>query len=234
MRQRNHQRIHRHPPSRERRLAQLAALACLAGAAAAVPLARGEWRTEGIIAAMRSGDASARGAVLERFADTPSGSLPTPGEAALAQIALTSASETQDPALRQLYLARARDLAAHLRATRGDWAPSLILSAEAAIALAGPARAIPPQALRDYAASYRAAPFLWQEAHWRIALGGLAWPALDRATRQHMIDEAVWLTRYDQAQQAGIEADLGDSPAAVAYQLQLSRSQSSRAEAGVL
>jgi hypothetical protein len=211
------------PASRERQLAQVAALACLAAAVAGVPMALGEWRTETIIAAMRSGDASQRGAVLESFADTPAGGLPDRGEAALAQVALASAGDTQDPALRQLYLARARDLAEHLRATRGDWAPSLILSAEVVIALAGPAAAIPPQALRDYAASYRAAPFLSHEAHWRIALGALAWPALDRATRQHMLDEAVWLTRYDRAQQAGIEADLGDTAAAVAYQLRLSQ-----------
>jgi hypothetical protein len=215
-------RSHHLPATRERRLAQLAALACLAAAAAGVPMALGEWRTETIITAMRSGEASQRGAVLEAFADTPAGGLPDRGEAALAQLALASAGDTQDPALRQLYLARARDLAAHLHATRGDWGPSLILSAEAAIALAGPA-AIPPQALRDYAASYRAAPFLWREAHWRIALGALAWPSLDHATRQHMLDEAVWLTRYDQTQQAGIEADLGDTAAAVAYQLRLSQ-----------
>jgi hypothetical protein len=171
---------------------------------------------------------------MEAFADTPAGALPPQGEAALAQVALISAGDTQDPALRQLYLARARDLAAHLRTTRSGWAPCLILSAEAAIALAGPTAAIPPQAMRDYAASYRAAPFLWHEAHWRIALGSLAWPALDRATRQHMIDEAVWLTRYDQTQQAAIEADLGDSPAAVAYQLQLAHAQSAQSAAEAL
>ena len=222
MRWRKHQpaprRIHR-----ERWLAGLASLACLAGAAAVAPLALGEWRTQSIVAAMHSGDGSQRGAVLEAFADTPAGALPGRGEAALAQVSLISVADTQDPTLRQLYLARARDLAAHLRATRGDWAPSLILSAEVTIALAGPSVAIPPQALRDYAASYRAAPFLWPEARWRIALGGLAWPALDRATRGHMLDEAVWLTRYDQRQQAGIETDLGDTPAAVAYQLRLAQ-----------
>ena len=215
------QRIHRHPASIERRLTQLAALACLAGFAAGVPMALGEWRAEAIVAAMRSGDASQRGDVLERMAELPPGALPDRGEAALAQIALASAGEAQDPALRQLYRARARDLVAHLRATRPDWAPSLILSS--AVALTSTNAPLPPEALRDYAASYRAAPFLWAEARWRIALGSLAWPALDRATRQHMINEAVWLTRFDNARRPDVEAMLGDTPAGVAYQLAMAR-----------
>ena len=214
------QRIHRHPASIERRLTKLAALVCLAGLVASIPMALGEWRVDAIVAAMRSGDASQRGDVLERTAEVPPGALPDRGEAALAQIALASASEAQDPALRQLYLARARDLVAHLRAARPDWAPSLILSS--AVALASANTPLPPEALRDYAASYRAAPFLWAEARWRIALGSLAWPALDHATRQHMIDEAVWLTRFDNAQRPDVEAMLGDTPAGVAYQLALS------------
>lgn len=205
----------------------MAALACLVGAAADIPITLGEWQAESLIAAMRSGDASQRGALLESYADTAPGTLPDRGEAALAQIALTSASDASQPdsngALRQLYLARARDLITHLRATRGDWAPSLILASAYAIAATPRPSPIPPQALRDYAASYRAAPFLWPEARWRIALGGLAWAQLDPSTRQHMLDEALWLTRYDNSQREGIEADLGDTPAAVAYQLQLAR-----------
>ena len=170
---------------------------------------------------MDSGDGSARGEILERFADTPPGALPDRGKAALAQIALTTAAEAPEPGLRQLYLIRARDLIGDLHATRARWAPSLILSTELAIAASG--AAVPPQAMADYAASYRAAPFLRQEARWRIALGARAWPQLDRVTRQHMIDEAVWLTRYDNAQRGGIEADMGDSPAGAAYQLALAR-----------
>ena len=219
------QRIHRHPASIERRLAQLAAVACLVGFVASIPMGLSEWRADAIVAAMRSGDHSERGDVLERTAEMPPAALPDRGAAALAEIALTSAGEAQDPALRQLYLARAHDLASHLRATRPDWAPSLILSSAIALASAPAASdaPLPPQALRDYAASYRAAPFLWAEARWRIALGSLAWPALDRATRQHMIDEAVWLTRYDNAQRPDVEAMLGDTPAGVAYQLAMAR-----------
>ena len=221
MRRQAHQQIRRHPASAERRVARLAALACLLGFAAACPLALGEWRAEAIIAAMRSGDASARGEALDRFAELPPGALPDRGAAALAQIALTSAAEAQDPALRQLYRVRAHELIGHLRATRQQWAPGLILSSELALTEAAPA--IPPQALQDYAASYRAAPFLWSEGHWRIALGSLVWARLDRATRQHMIDEAVWITHFDNGQRADIEALLGDTPAGVAYQLAMAR-----------
>ncbi len=205
----------------ERQGALLAAAACLVCCIAGLPIALGEWRSEAIITAMDSGDGSARGDILERFADTPPGALPDRAKAALAQIALTTSAEAPEPGLRQMYLARARELIDHLHATRAGWVPSLILSTELAIAASGAATS--PQAMADYAASYRAAPFLRQEARWRIALGARAWRQLDRATRQHMIDEAVWLTRYDNAQRGGIETNMGDSPAGAAYQLALLR-----------
>ena len=225
----------RHTASVERRIALAMAAICVAGSLAGLPYAVGAWRSEVIIAAMRSGDTSARGDILERFADMPPGALPDRAEAALAQIALATAGEAREQGLRQLCLARAGELIGHLRAARPDWAPSLILSTELALATAGPGVAadsasdtraqslLSTRALADYAASYRAAPFLRAEARWRIALGARGWPQLDRATRQHMIEEAVWLTRYDNRQRAGIEADMGDTPAGVAYQLALAR-----------
>ena len=213
----------------ERRIALAAAAACLVCAAAGLPIVVGEWRSEKIITAMRSGDATVRGDILDRFADMPPAALPDRAEAALAQIALTTAGNTLDPALRQLCLTRAGDLIGHLRATRGDWAPSLMLSAELTLATTAPNTPLPARALADYAASYRAAPFLRQEARWRIALGAKGWPLLDPATRRHMVNEAVWLTQYDNAQRDGIEADLGDSPAGVAYQLALARAAMAQA-----
>ena len=219
--------LHRHPANAQRRIALAFAAASIGCGAGGLPIVVGEWRSEAIIAAMRSGDASTRGEILERFADTPPGALPDRAEAALAQIALATAGETQDAGLHQLYLTRASELIGPLRTRRGDWAPSLILATELAFATTsantGSGAPMPAQALADYAASYRAAPFLRQEARWRIAFGAQGWQRLDRATRQHMIDEAVWLTQYDNTQRAGIEADIGDSPAGVAYQLALAR-----------
>lgn len=209
--------------SAERRLALVIAASCLAGCIGGMPIALDAWRSEVIIAAMQSGSASARGDVLERFADIAPGTLPDRAEAALAQIALAEAGDTHEQDLRQLCLARASQLIGHLRFVRPIWAPSLILSTELAVAAEAPNAPVAGQALADYAASYRAAPFLRQEARWRIALAARAWVQLDRATRQHAIDEAVWLTHYDNAQRAGIEADFGDSPAGVAYQLALTQ-----------
>lgn len=207
----------------ERRIAVALAAACLLAAIVGAPLARDAWRSETLITAMRSGDASSRGEMLDRFADFPPATLPDRAVAALAQIALTTAADAPEGGLRQLSLSRAHELVGHLRVTRGAWAPSLILSTEMTIAESPPGAPVAASALSDYAASYHVAPFLRQEARWRILLGAEVWPKLDRATRQHVIDEAVWLTRSDNAQRERIEADMGDSAAGVAYQLALAQ-----------
>ena len=194
--------------------------ACLACAALSVPIAVREYDVRCIVAAMNAGDASAKGAALEAYADTPAESLPDRGAAALAELAIASAAQAPSGALRQFYLARAGGLVAHLHAKRPDWAPTLLLSAQWAVGRGDGASAA---ALRDYAASYTQAPFLWQEARWRIAYGSAEWGALTPATRNAMIDEALWLTRYDGDRRAEVEAALGDTPAGAVYQMRMAR-----------
>ena len=138
--------------SAERRLALVIAASCLAGCIGGMPIALDAWRSEVIIAAMQSGSASARGDVLERFADIAPGTLPDRAEAALAQIALAEAGDTHEQDLRQLCLARASQLIGHLRFVRPIWAPSLILSTELAVAAEAPNAPVAGQALADYAA----------------------------------------------------------------------------------
>ena len=207
--------------STERQVTLAMAAACSVCFLAGLPTALAEWRGETIVAAMGSGDSSAQGEIMERFADMDPVDLPDRAQAALAQIALTTAAQAKDPGLRELGRIRASEIIGHLRGTRPLWAPTLILSAQWAIISTAPDTPLPAQALSDYAASYRAAPFLRHEARWRIALGALAWERLDRTTHRHMIDEAVWLTHYDSRQRDGIEADMGNTAAGAAFQLAL-------------
>ena len=163
---------------------------------------------------------------LADFADTPPADLPLRAQAALAQMALNAAQVAQSPDLRQLYADRANTLVSQLRQSAPHATPTLILGAQwelqqhpfgADCTLTDTA----PRALSDYAESYHTAPFLWREARWRIALGSLCWANLATTTRAHMIDEATWLTRFDGALRPEVEDLLGDSPAAVQYQLHM-------------
>jgi len=192
--------------------------ACLACAALSVPIAAREYDVRAIMAAMTSGDPSAKGAALEAYADTPAEALPDRGAAALAELAITSAAGAPNDGLRQLYLARAAGLITHLRAKRPDWAPTRLLSAQWAV---GRGAGASPAAINDYARSYTAAPFLWNEARWRIAYGSAVWSALPPATRSAMIDEALWLTTYDGDRRREVEAALGDTPAGAVYQMRM-------------
>ena len=173
-----------------------------------------------MVEAMTSPDASARGFVLDQYADTAPASLPLRAQAALAQMALTASLAAATPDLHLLYGQRAQDLITHLRTAAPQWAATLVLSTQLELQQHGPATA---RALHDYAASYRAAPFLWREARWRIAFGSLFWQSLDTATRDHMLDEAVWITRFDGGLRPEVEALLGDSAAGVRYQLRMAQ-----------
>lgn len=187
--------------------------------AAALPVALVAWH-EGdaaTLGAAVTGPPDDRALVLERFADTPPSSLNDRANAALAQLALAEADAAQQPALRDLYLARAEAALAHLRGRQPDGAVRL-LAVQAAWARK---LRTDPQALVDYAASYRATPFMARGALWRIAYGAQAWGDLSPATRQAMLDEAVWLARRDGAMRPVLRDILGDTPAGMAFALRL-------------
>ena len=204
--------------SRRRIIGVAAAGACLIAAAAGVNVAQNEWTVQAITAAMLSPDASIRGQILEDYADTPATALPLRAQAALAQVALNAAAQTPQPDLHLLYDERARSVITNLRTAAPDWPATLLLSTQLELRDHGHTT---PRALADYERSYRAAPFLWQEARWRIAFGTLNWSALSPATRQAMIEEAVWLTHVNGDLRPEVEALLGDTPAAVRYQLRM-------------
>lgn len=187
--------------------------------AAALPVALVAWH-EGeaaMLGAALSGPPDDRALVLERFADTPPASMNDRANAALAQVALAEAAAAQQPALRDLYLSRAEAALAHLRGRQLD-AQMHLLAVQAGWARKG---RTDPQALADYAASYRAAPFMAGGALWRIAYGALVWDQLAPETRQAMLDEAVWLARRDGAMRPVVRDILGDTPAGMAFALRI-------------
>ncbi len=197
--------------------AWVAAGLCLA---AAVPVVRVVWQ-EGEAARLvtaASGAPDLRGEVLERFADTAPTSLNDRANAAMAQGALVEAANAQQDSLKAFYLARADTAIAHLRQTRPDWAPTRLLAVQAHWGRYGK---IAPEAVADYAASYRAAPFLRGSAQWRIAYGAAAWDQLPPDARRAMIDEALWLVRYDGAMRPVVRDLLGDSPAGMQFAMHL-------------
>ena len=54
--------------------------------------------------------------------------------------------------------------------------------------------------------SYADAPFLRPAGLWRVRYGLEQWPLLDKASRQHVVQEADWLTRIDRANREPIFA----------------------------
>ncbi|WP_206239551.1 hypothetical protein [Novosphingobium terrae] len=190
---------------------------CLAGVAAAGYLAEREWVTQTIILAMR--DPLNEGqAVLADHADDPPEALGDRAKAGLAELALMSAGRAQSRGERLLDLVRADRQIAELNRSRPAWATTRILTAQADLITHPSASSLGVSA---YVASYRAAPFLMHEARWRIAYGASVWNRLPDATRQGLLDEAEWLTRFDNSQRPAIEHLLGARPAAMAYQFRM-------------
>lgn len=69
-----------------------------------------------------------------------------------------------------------------------------------------------------------------QEARWRIAYGALYWVRLPVATRDAVLDEAEWLTRFDMAKRPALQTLLGDGPAGLAYQFRMASDHDTASE----
>lgn len=176
-----------------------------------------EWTTQSILLAMHA-PMDDRLEVLADHAEAPPEVLGDRATAGLAELALMAAAREQTRGERSLAQARAARQIESLRHSRPDWVTTHLLVAQLDL-LEHPIAS--SRGLQAYAASYRSAPFRMQEARWRIAYGAALWPRLDGDTRQEMLDEAVWLTRFDGGQRGAIEKLLGNSPAAMAYQFRM-------------
>lgn len=195
-----------------------ASAACLATSVVAARLVQDEWLAVVAAQAVQGGSPTTRDTVLEAYGDRPAAQLPPRAAASLAQLAINAANSGATPALRALNAGRAGVFIDRLRKVRPDWDVTHLLIAQRDLL---EHRTATPTALAAVATSFRLRPFCAACAPWRIAFARLYWPMLDPATRRAAIEEAVWQTRYDNGRRPGIEALLGDSPAAVAYQLRM-------------
>ncbi|MBP2276023.1 hypothetical protein [Sphingomonas sp. PL20] len=193
---------------------------CLAALPPAILVLLDAWKTQEIVAVFDATSPTARGEILERYFDTPPAQLSSQAAAALAELAIEGASHTTENGLRKLYLGEAIDLVKRVRVARPDWPIGNILRARLLVAQSG---TITPPAIQAFQASYANGGFLRREAKWRIAFATLCWRSLTSHTRSAVVDEAVWMVRYDGNLRPEIEALLGDSPAAVSFQLRLAR-----------
>lgn len=199
-------------------LAALASAACLATGLFAARLVQDEWLAVAAAQAVQSGSATLRDTMLEAYGDRPAAPIPPRTAASLAQLAINAANADTTPALHALNVERARVLIDRLRERRPDWDATYLLIAQRELL---EHRTATRTALAAVATSFRLRPFCAACARWRIAFACLYWGMLDPATRRAAIEEAVWQTRYDNGRRPAIEALLGDSPAAVAYQLRM-------------
>jgi hypothetical protein len=190
---------------------------CVGLAICAASTAMREWTTQGILLAMH-GPMDDRLQVLADHADDPPEALGDRATAGLAELALMAAAQGASPGERSLAKARAAQQIERLTRLRPDWATTQILIAQLDL-LEHPSAS--SDGLKAYAASYRLAPFRMQEARWRIAYGAALWPRMRNDTRQQMLNEAEWLSRFDDDQRGSIEKLLGDSPAGMAYQYRM-------------
>jgi hypothetical protein len=190
---------------------------CLVSAALAGVVAYREYSVQAIAQAMRDPLDQGQTALAD-YANDPPAKLGDRANAGLAEIALIAAGQAQSKGERQLALTRAGAAVDHLAQRRPDWATTHLLSAQLDVTGRGDPS---PAGLASYADSYRRAPFLMQEARWRIAYGAIYWARLPAATREAMLDEAEWLTRFDMAKRPAVEALFGDSPAGMAYQFRM-------------
>lgn len=73
--------------------------------------------------------------------------------------------------------------------------------------------------LAAFERSYRFAPYLRQEAPWRIGFAARNWHRLARETRAAMLEEAGWLARRSGRDKLRVHALLGTSAAATSFQI---------------
>jgi hypothetical protein len=192
----------------------------LAGAIAAAtlwgaPVAIEAWQIDRAARALAA-DLDAAEQLAARYDDATK---PVPPRLALALAAAwsRSAAASQDGAYRALALSNAGGFLAQAQSARPVWPSLRVAEAYQAMLLPGQQQ----KALTAFAASYAGGRFLPYEGLWRVAFGVRHWQQLDAKTRASMLEEAVLLTRMDGGLRRQIEAILGDSPAAVGFQLRL-------------
>lgn len=179
------------------------------------PIAVQSWRIDQAAQAI-AGDREASERLAARYEDAGE-RVPPRLALALAAAWTRSAATAQDTDRRMLALANAGQFLDQARSARPVW-PSLRV-AEAYHAMLMPGR--DAAALAAYAASFTGGRFLPREGLWRVAFGARHWQQLRAETRSSMVEEAVLLTQMDGGLRPQIEAILGDSPAAVRFQLRL-------------
>jgi hypothetical protein len=199
---------------------------CLVSAALAGIVASREYTVQAIAEAMRDPLDQGQTALADHANDEPR-QLGDRANAGLAEIALSAAGQAQSRGERELALARARAAVEHLAQRRPDWATTQLLLAQLDVIQRGSPSAT---GLGAFGASYRQAPFLMQEARWRIAYGALYWARLPAVTRAAVLDEAEWLTRFDMGKRSAIQALFGDSPAGLAYQFRMASDHDTASE----
>lgn len=111
---------------------------------------------------------------------------------ALALLYAQQASRQPRGPMRTATLARARERADRAGEARPVWGEALLV--QAYIASLDPRRSA--EAIDLLGRSYQAAGFLSGSEAWRVGYGIAHWHALQPATRDHVIEEAVWLARH--------------------------------------
>lgn len=179
--------------------------------------ARDEMRVAAV-AGVDGTDPAARDALLAEAGEWPQDVVPPRAALGLASLWLHRAGTAPSP--RAVIAARAQ---------AGEWlriadrgrprsAPTLLLHSQLALDLAGPPS---PTALRAFAASYTAAPFLTAEGFWRAAFAARYWANLPRGTQDAAVEEAVWLAGLDGRFHDRLIDIMGGSPMSVRFALRL-------------
>lgn len=191
--------------------------------ASALTLLLGAWAARdemrvAAVAGVDGTDPAARDALLAEAGDWPQDAIPPRAALGLASLWLHRAAQAPSPRTALAAREEARDLLQVAARGRPQAAATLILRSQLALPPSGTPT---PAALRAFAASYAAAPFLTAEGFWRAAFAARYWSSLPRGTQDAAVEEAVWLAGLDGRFHDRLIDIMGGSPMSVRFALRL-------------
>lgn len=134
----------------------------------------------------------------------------------LAAIWMRQAGAAAPPGSDRIALQRARALLVAADEKRPAAAATLLLHSQLALLSTNRPN---PVAIRAFADSYAAAPFLTSEGFWRAAFAARYWRDLPSPTQDAAVDEAVWLAGLDGRFHDRLVDIMSGSPMSVRYAL---------------
>lgn len=177
---------------------------------ASLPLIRDEWRVHRASIRLATAQNREQGGSPAEPADSGPARASLLNGLTLVQLA----ARQTDPRERKALLNQADAAFARAETGRPHWGDVTIGRVYGAV-VAG--RAMNPATIQAFARSYAQAPYVRGSVLWRLRYGALTWSRLDPATRNHVLDEAIWLSMLGPANYMRAWSALHGTPALAAY-----------------